>query len=374
MFDLRAHTHLLTIAGSRAHGLHTDASDIDLKGMAIPPARYFHGVAHRFEQADDASQFDVFVEDLNADELAIAGRTGLEGSVYDLRKFVTLATSANPNVLESLFCRDEELRLATPLGEQLRDQRELFLSAKCVHTFAGYANQQLSRIRLHYRWHHHGKESAPTRSDFGLPEVALIPKSHYEAAAAAVQKQLDRWELDLSELDAAERVKVHDRIAITLTELRLASDDALWDAGARWVGLDDHLVEVMKRERRYQSARDEWRKYQGWKRNRNPDRAALEAEFGYDTKHGAHLVRLLRMGVEIAQTGQCIVWRGDIDGDELRAIRAGAWSYDALIEWSDAAMKQLRGLKTADFAVPERPDRAAIDALCVSLVEQALGC
>lgn len=372
MFDLRAHTHLLTVAGSRAHGLHTDASDIDLKGTAIPPARYFYGVGESFEQADDAAQFGVFVPNLTDAERLIAADTGVEGSVYDLRKFIRLASSANPNVLECLFARDQEVRIATPLGERLRESRRLFLSSKCVHTFAGYAAQQLSRIKLHYRWHTDGPERAPTREDFGLAERAQIPKSHYEAAAAAVQKQLDSWELDLSELDAADRLKVHDRVSRTLTELHLAADESLWEAGARWVGLDDHLVEVMKRERRYQSAREEWRRYQGWKKNRNVERAALEAEHGYDTKHGAHLVRLLRMGMEIATEGQCHVWRADRDGEELRAIRAGEWSYEVLVDWSHERTMELRSLKS--FAVPDHPDRIAIDELCVSLVEEALSC
>src|ERR1039458_5020213 len=33
--------------------------------------------------------------------------------------------------------------------------------------------------------------------------------------------------------------------------------------------------------------------YNGWKAQRNPKRAELEAKFGYDTKHAMHLVRLM---------------------------------------------------------------------------------
>lgn len=39
--------------------------------------------------------------------------------------------------------------------------------------------------------------------------------------------------------------------------------------------------------------------YQSWRANRHPERAALEALHGYDTKHAAHLLRLYRMGIEI---------------------------------------------------------------------------
>jgi hypothetical protein len=371
-FDLRKHTHLLAVAGSRAHGLHGPQSDIDLKGMAVPPKAWFLGFSRAFEQADDPSDVGVFVADLREDEQRVAADTGVEGSVYGLRKFMRLATAANPNVLEALFCRPEEIRLATPIGERLLSERERFLSAKCVQTFAGYASQQLARIQLHYRWHHDGPKAAPVRSDFDLPDASLIRPDHLEAAEAAVRKQLDHWELDLAALDLAARTRVLAGVARTLAQQGMASDASKWEAAARWVGLDDNLVDVMQRERAYRSARDEWRRYQGWKATRNPARAALEATHGYDTKHGAHLVRLLRMGMEIAQEGQCHVWRGGRDAEELTAIRGGAWTYDQLVAWSTEQARALRRLKPGDLAVPPRPDIEAIDALCVSLVEEAL--
>ncbi len=374
MFDLRNHTHLLTVSGSRAQGLHTEGSDVDLKGMAIEPGAWFHGLAGEFEQADDVESMGVFEGNLTEAERAIVGHSKLEGSVYGIRKFMRLASAANPNVLEALFCRDEEVRILSPQGRRLREAHGLFLSGQCAQTFSGYAANQLARIRLHYQWHNHGPKAAPTRADFNLPEASLLPNEELEAAESAVQKQIDRWEINLSGMEIAERMQVMDRFRRTLTELNLASDEKLWEASARWIGLEDKLVEVMKRERAYRSARADWRSYQGWKANRNPARAALEAQHGYDTKHGAHLVRLLRMGLEIARDGQCLVWRDGHDGEELRGIRDGAWSYDRMLEWAAERTAELRQLKPGDLAVPARPDHAAIDSLCIELVEQTLSC
>ncbi|MFT5459435.1 MAG: putative nucleotidyltransferase, partial [Myxococcota bacterium] len=53
-FDLVAHTELLIVGGSRAYGLHTDASDVDLKGVAIPPRAWILGYRRTFAQVDDA--------------------------------------------------------------------------------------------------------------------------------------------------------------------------------------------------------------------------------------------------------------------------------------------------------------------------------
>ena len=372
MFDLAQHTHLLCIGGSRAYGTHTDASDIDVKGVAIPPARTYFGVLDPFEQADRAEEIAVFDSVLTAHERTVTARTKLEGSVYEARKFIGLAMGANPNILDVLFCRDEEVRVCTPVGRRLRDARELFVSAACRHTYAGYAASQLGRIERHYRWHHDGPEGPPNRADYDLPESLLLPRAQLEAAEAAIRKQLDTWELDLSGVDAPTRLAVEERVTRKLAELQLTTSDDLWAAGARRVGLHDNLIEVMRRERSWRSARAEWKRYQGWKKNRNTERAALEAEHGYDTKHGSHLVRLLRMGIEVLETGKIHVWRGDIDADELLAIRHGAWSYERLVTFAAEQQERLDSWPTDALAVPKKPDRQAINALCVGIVEDGL--
>lgn len=125
-------------------------------------------------------------------------------------------------------------------------------------------------------------------------------------------------------------------------------------------------------ERRLQ----EWKQLLHWRASRNPARAELEARSGYDTKHGAHLVRLLRMGREILVEGRAHVWRGEGgagDREELRAIRGGAWPYDQLVAWAEEADAELdRVLVEGRAVVPPLPDEEALDALCAELVEAAL--
>src|SRR5690348_12239591 len=101
-FDLPAATILLTVAGSRAYGIHRSDSDVDVKGVAIPPASYLHGYLKRFEQADAPSHLVPFTSLLNEEERAAVAATKLEGSIYDLRKFITLASDNNPNILDVL--------------------------------------------------------------------------------------------------------------------------------------------------------------------------------------------------------------------------------------------------------------------------------
>lgn len=108
--------------------------------------------------------------------------------------------------------------------------------------------------------------------------------------------------------------------------------------------------------------------YEQWLAKRNPKRAALEDRFGYDTKFGMHVVRLMRMAREVLEDGVLHVRRPD--AEELRRIRDGAWSFEELERFateSDAALDAIE----ARSPLPKTPDRVALDQLCCALVEQS---
>jgi len=104
----------------------------------------------------------------------------------------------------------------------------------------------------------------------------------------------------------------------------------------------------------YLAAKDAWEHYWTWKKNRNEKRSALEEQFGYDTKHAMHLVRLLRMGEEALTTGVLNVRRPD--AEELLAIRNGSWSYDDLVAYAKEVDNRARNELYAKSVLPKKPD------------------
>jgi uncharacterized protein len=122
-------------------------------------------------------------------------------------------------------------------------------------------------------------------------------------------------------------------------------------------------------ERGYRTAFRHWNQYQEWRRNRNPDRAVLEAKFGYDTKHAMHLLRLLRMGEEILREGKVLVLRPDAEW--LLSVRHGALSYEQVMDLAVEHRARLDQMTTTS-PLPDGPDVAAANELLISLQEEFL--
>lgn len=197
--------------------------------------------------------------------------------IYSIKKFFKLAMDCNPNIIEVLFCDEKDILYMNEFGKKIRDNRLLFLSKKAKFTFSGYAFAQLKRIKGHNKWINN-PQTEPKREDY------LIQKS----------------------------MKAFDGRNIEYTK----------------------FLEV-----EYDKALKKYNQYLNWKKNRNPERAKLELKYGYDTKHGMHLVRLLRMGHEILKLGDVIVKRPD--RKELLEIRNGLWKYDRLVGYAEDMQEEL---------------------------------
>jgi predicted nucleotidyltransferase len=310
-FDLKSRTILYVRHGSHAYGLNIESSDEDFKGVCVKPKSCYFGIASNFEQHEHMG----------------SKNDGVDSVTFALDKFVRLAADCNPNIIEILFVDDSDVLDINSWGEELREFKDNFISRKAKHTFSGYAHAQLHRIKNHRAWLLNPPAGAPARSDFGLSDVSRVSKSELGAYDSAIESGIA--------LDVPKSV-----------------------------------LTLFTREKQYAAAKTHYDQYVHWKKSRNPARAELEAKVGYDSKHGAHLIRLMRMCKEILETGKVNVKRR-FDREELLEIRNGHRPYDSLIEEAEKLESDCEELyKTS--TVRKEPDREKIDAWLVDFTERYL--
>ena len=121
---------LRVVIGSRAYGLDDENSDIDYRGVFLPTASRHWSLAGVPEQIECHETQEVY---------------------WELQKFVVLALKGNPNILECL--NSPLVEKVTPLGQQLLDLRDIFLSKLIYQTFNGYAMSQFKKMNRGIRNH-----------------------------------------------------------------------------------------------------------------------------------------------------------------------------------------------------------------------------
>lgn len=331
-FDVDQHTLFVTLAGSHAHGTARLDSDVDLRGVCAAPLRsrlsLFHTFEQRERQLDEQAWTAPLWQRVRARLLAHPSAsqaldTKTESVVFELAKLVRLCAEANPNALEILFAAPEDWMHETDRWQKLYARRSLFLTRKVQQTYLGYGLSQLKRIQTHRSWLLHPPAAKPTRPDFGLPEQGTF--------------------------SADDRARLS-----SLLEANAQGPSALPPA----------VLVTLDAEKRYLAALKHWQSYETWKARRNPGRAELERRHGYDTKHAAHLVRLMRMGLEVLKHQTLRVRRPD--AEELRSIRDGALTYDHLLSLA-ASLEAEMSCAVADCPLPADVAHGEIDALFFEL-------
>ena len=108
----------------------------------------------------------------------------------------------------------------------------------------------------------------------------------------------------------------------------------------------------------------EHRGYMGAKRK------AIVNEIGYDVKHAAHCIRLLYLGIELAQHGTMYARRPENEAAELMAIKAGEWEYGAVQKHAEDLFCLFRDAEKL-AGLPPEADVAGADRLLVRVIREA---
>lgn len=400
------------IGGSHAYGMNTPTSDLDTRGIFALPPRAFISL---FKVKDESGGKD--------------GDDQEDHKLYELAKFMQMVTVQNPNIIELLWTPEKFVQHKNPIMDILIARRRELLSKRACKSFSGYAQQQLTRLLGHQKWlNMQNRALEHLRALYVDKKIGLdwVKEALDEEMLARFGLTVDnRVEITLS----MDSFLLQDEVGMITTHPPSLLNFVTWvnergfnvsggieffaeafkefsatkvnnhiyklwydstgnlkrgvlapkDTNVSYIDIELKKLEDLKPEYRgmlflnieaYKGFVDRRKKFQGWRKERNKTRAALEEKMGFDGKHAAHLIRLLRMGQEIIQQGEVIVTRPD--AQELLSIRNGAWSLEKIIEYAQAKDKEVYELRQSS-PLPDEIDRKMVDEIYQEMLQELYG-
>lgn len=364
--DVERSTILVAKAGSHAYGTNTPYSDVDVRGIFVANEDHYFGL-HKIEQKDGGWLDE---SDTGIGEIPILGTTK-DTCLYELSKYIRLASNCNPNILEMVWQDKTTYYFLSELGQELIAHKQLFLSQQCRQSYLGYAYSQLKRLENHRKWLLDPPKAPPSINDYGLDEWVPLSKEEMNAfleflyllvrnCVEFMQPAEDLYELLLERIDYKGILKQHEiptSLLPTVRDLTRSRED---------------FISLLHKSQLYRSDLGRWRDYQHWLAGRNTERAALELKVGYDSKHASHLYRLLIQAKEILRDHVLVVDRRVAgDAEFLLNIRNANVPYEEVMAGAELLFSEVKAMEST---LNKRVDINEINSLLVYLVRSSLLC
>lgn len=309
---------LIGLGGSHAYGTNHEDSDLDIRGCALNSKR----------EILTGENFEQFISEET------------DTVIYSFNKLIALLSNVNPNTIEILGLRPEHYLFVSPIGQELLDNKKLFLSKKAAQSFGGYASQQLYRLR---------QKSAGMMAQKDLEQHIL--------------KTLERMSHDFSSLYSS----------MPEDSMKLYIDQAVQEGYDTEIFMDVKLTHYPLRDycsmwNGLQSAVKSYGKI--GRRNEN---ALTHNKIG---KHSMHLIRLYLMCLDLLEKEEIITYR-EKEHDLLMDIRNGKY----LDEKGEPAAEFFEMVsdfeKRLDYAkkntsLPDNPNHKAISEFVMSVNERVV--
>jgi predicted nucleotidyltransferase len=310
---------LLGLGGSHAYGTNVEGSDVDVRGVALNSKAEILGTSN-FEQVVNEAT---------------------DTTIYSLRKIVSLLASCNPNTIEMLGLKPEHYIYLSPIGQELLDNKRIFLSKRAVQSFGGYAFAQLRRL---------------------------------DNKAARTLAQAEREQHILNSITSASYVWPDKYGCFKAGEgIKLYLDDSGQEDMDKEIFMDVNLTHYPLRD--YKSMWSDMKNIvseYGKIGHRNQN--AIER--GRLGKHMMHLIRLYLMCIDILEKEEIITYR-EKDLDFLMSIRNGYY-LDAeghptkeFYDLVDVYEKRMQAAAEKSL-LPDKPDFDAIETFLMSVNERVV--
>lgn len=333
------------IVGSHAYGTNIETSDIDIKGCYQQPNSDILGLKYQ--------------EQLNPDK---------DTTYYEIRRFIELAGSANPTILEMLFVDPKFIKISLPQFKPLLDNKKIFLTKQCANSFGGYAVAQIKKAKGLNKKMNWEKEKTirKTPIDFCYIQYSqgAVPLSIYLktdkllsncCGLAAITHMPNCYYLyyDYSKQYAHEtnRPDYHGYKGFEYKGICFEDSNDIRLSSIPKEQIGQSLGIVYYNKDAYSIHCKEYNQYQEWLENRNTQRYTDTQEHNQqiDGKNLMHCMRLINCALEIGQTGNLTVFRPE--AQELLKIRKGDCVLDDVIKEAEEKLLLIDEVfKTSDLS------------------------
>ena len=339
------------LVGSRAYGTATSESDEDYRGIFILPRTAYLSIREPVNQVSDERNNTTY---------------------YTLKRFLELAASANPNIIEMLFMPSDCRVFEVPLMRLLLEQRYIFVTKQAYTSHVNYAAAQIKRAKGQNKWVNNPQpEEKPSELDFCWFVPRETPENQFPYRPIPLRKS--GIDLSFCSCAAMEQIGGIHRLyrydeptrGVFRNGMLVCESIPKADEIQRCIGL--LIYNRTEHERALRNHANYW----DWRRLRNDARWQSQecGERDYDAKNMMHTFRLLLSGENILKHGIPLV---RFEGEQLQTlldIRNGKYQYDELIQIVDARYAELR--ETLKISrLPETADRAAIDRLFAEITTE----
>lgn len=368
----------LVVRGSHAYGTNIETSDTDYAGVFI--------------QSEEDILGNKYVEQINDDKNDII--------IYEIRRFLELLGSNNPNVLELLNTPEDCVIYKDPIFDLVLNDCEKFISKVCAKSLGGYAKQQISKAKGQNKKQNWEKDKVTRKEVLDFVYVIEDEKStswkvwneekKYEEKFLGVVNVPNARDIYAVYFDKDAFCMFSESISEstrkTLIEVRKESENSM---GFGYKGLvktgegvnsaesnqlrlssipkgEEPICVVTYNKDGYTQHCNDYKSYQTWLEQRNEARWVDAQSHGQkiDGKNMMHCMRLIQMSREIAEGKGIIVRRPN--AKELISIRKGEVDLQTLIDKVEKEIVEIDKL-FEESNLPDIVDNKLIHNLIVKI-------